>query len=1364
MQENKNASEKNITPARRVQPATKPSPVATRAAGARVAPAPKAATAKPAAMRPAAQPVTKPAANVKPAPKAATAKPAAPMPRPATTAARVAASSRPTPAQSKPAPAQTAPKAATAKPAAMRPAAQAKPVQSAKSSGSDGHINDLKQKLAARKEAVAKRPVKAADENPSAEGGFAASVKNNAKKYAVAAFALIFAVIVVWIMVARGCADSALAGTPFEAQYKVITKVGYEADYKGTVKRNIPAETRDEGLESGYPTFGYTLRDVLGIGDDKVAMRNALIAEANYLCSVNTANAGGGGGYNRMDAEGYLYMNDEPARYASGEHRKLYKHTSATGMYLGDVSDDEPAVIKEITMKKRGYNGYAVTGLYAPAGEVIKVQISEKDMEATGGIVVHIGQALYNGQANNIWAAKNAMNRFPVILNTMVINKSLATLSDGVYTAYVGSFVGGPIYVRNTNAPQFSVTISGGVKYPHFILGYTTPEDYADSKKSSAPYFDLEVWDYGVLHSGPRKYADAFTYDQLYDAAILWDKISLVSTQVSSQGIVFLYDSFVAAGGAVAFPGRRSVNCPMDWMRGSLHYQSFVNSGSWGNVHEYNHNFQGWGLGNGGEVTNNALSLVEYSLFTRISSSRKLGMAGDGMGGWNRYTSAPWALDQITAKHFSNGRRGLANYAVMLHSFGQEAFIRAVKSSGGQSIDKWYNACVKATQYDMTHFFTEVCGHAVSDAAVEAVREKNYPAFVPVSSIYQTGGSYIYNGEREYFTTMQPYVIAFGKDYELDLGRYKTTGGVNAAGMYESGSIVLPNGFSYNIKNISAPEHGSIRKSGENKYIYTPDENNLRSGKIYVTIEITKDDGAFEVDDVELVFEFVQSHELNKTVLEHTIYDYTQDEYQTATEAYEAGYAGYTQKQSGDHANPINPNNNKVVQNSNAEVWYIDKISADGAYEQDGVVDEGVVAQAIELRGKLYAEEAAKYRISVRGRSTVALYVSLDGGKNYEKAAWYESTNSAFVGFPVNVDGGYKDYELPAQSWVYFKAVLLRRPQEPRGAFVGVGWGKFVPSTGIFDENGELIGETPETVSVDYANAYRSSYEFDSSEFETEYFYTRKYAYNYSDVRQYGDKQKVVSSNYVPWDNNNELFNINNLFDGNPQTNIHFGQKFGVSASNPGILNVDMGETVKVNSMTLYGYTASNSNNIGMPRDFVLQGSLNGEEFFEVGKFTDCWRSGKNLTVTFDEAEFRYYRLYITASDNGRIALNRIDFAHTFSLNGASQYAPGNKMFSYKGDWRTEVTLSSFGHVYAGRKNASAEFEFEGTRVAVLSSKRFGSAFEVYIDGKRVNSISLKEDDKDTAVTFISPELNEGKHKVRIKCTGNASIDSILVW
>lgn len=99
-------------------------------------------------------------------------------------------------------------------------------------------------------------------------------------------------------------------------------------------------------------------------------------------------------------------------------------------------------------------------------------------MEATGGITAHIGQALYNGQANNIWSGKE-MPRMPHLLNTMQVNKDTAIYNeqDGTYTAYVGSFLGGPLYIRNTNA-TFTATITGGVEYPHFILGYTTEEEY----------------------------------------------------------------------------------------------------------------------------------------------------------------------------------------------------------------------------------------------------------------------------------------------------------------------------------------------------------------------------------------------------------------------------------------------------------------------------------------------------------------------------------------------------------------------------------------------------------------------------------------------------------------------------------------------------------------------------------------------------------------------------------------------------------------------------------------------------------------------------------------------------------------------
>ena len=146
-------------------------------------------------------------------------------------------------------------------------------------------------------------------------------------------------------------------------------------------------------------------------------------------------------------------------------------------MYLGDVDDSEAGIIKKLTFSPRSYGRYYnVTGVYAPAGEVIKIEMSEEDMNATNGITIHIGQALYNGKANNIWTAKNAMNRMPVIMSTFVINKTTATLDNGVYTAYVGSFLGGPIYVVHEGV-NFSVTISGGVRYSHYIYGYTTEKE-----------------------------------------------------------------------------------------------------------------------------------------------------------------------------------------------------------------------------------------------------------------------------------------------------------------------------------------------------------------------------------------------------------------------------------------------------------------------------------------------------------------------------------------------------------------------------------------------------------------------------------------------------------------------------------------------------------------------------------------------------------------------------------------------------------------------------------------------------------------------------------------------------------------------
>ena len=55
-----------------------------------------------------------------------------------------------------------------------------------------------------------------------------------------------------------------------------------------------------------------------------------------------------------MDKDGNLFLND--SRYVkNGNEMKLYKHTGAQGMYLGDIDPKEKAVVKKLTFAPRGY-------------------------------------------------------------------------------------------------------------------------------------------------------------------------------------------------------------------------------------------------------------------------------------------------------------------------------------------------------------------------------------------------------------------------------------------------------------------------------------------------------------------------------------------------------------------------------------------------------------------------------------------------------------------------------------------------------------------------------------------------------------------------------------------------------------------------------------------------------------------------------------------------------------------------------------------------------------------------------------------------------------------------------------------------
>ncbi|MGN1373591.1 MAG: M60 family metallopeptidase [Candidatus Coproplasma sp.] len=1057
--------------------------------------------------------------------------------------------------------------------------------------------------------------------------------------------------------------------TPF---YSNQGKVGYSAKVLGTVPRQTP-EVSDGGLEQ-YPVYGVEL---YGSGTDvNPDEKAALLAENTQICAGETT-------YDAMDENGNLYLQGQPTG------AKLYKHTAATGMYLGDVEDNEPALIKEVTVQARR-SGNHITGLYAPAGEIIKIEMSEADLERTGGITVEIGQALSNGQANNIWAARE-FNRMPVILNTMTVSST---------TGYVGSYLGGPIYVKPKNAgTQFTVKITGGVAYSHFILGYTTKEEFEENSLSSAPYFDLEVWDDSVRFSGPKSYAEGFSYEQLTDSAQLWEKISSVSNQVPSGsadiGINFLFDCFVAAGAAVAFVGRNTVNCPLSWMTSCLDYASFVKSGAWGNIHEYNHHYQRYGFAPGDEVTNNAVSLVSYSLFTAISSART---ESGGLSGWNTYTDPAWVLKKtLTTAQGDTVNSDLDSYANILHSFGQDAFLKATQlGQGAGGADVWYKALSHATGHDMTYYFAELLHQTVSQTAIDEVKACNYPTYIPVATVYQTGGSYINGSQTVWYETARPFKINRGTPTTLNFNE----------------QLILPEGFSYTIKSLSSPDSGTLEKTGEGVYVYTPDPAQELSGKMYLTLGISCNDGTFEVEDKVLTIELEQGADDN--IIQRTVYTYSDNIYSTAEEAYGNGYSGY-------ESVTVESNINRV-QDGNAEVW-----------------EPNPSTNAVmELSGKIYVETDGRYRIALRGRRSVALYTSTDGVNYTQTATLINTVGDA--NYHLEDENSYADLTLNGGQYLYFKAVLL---VDYYRAYIGVGWGKF---------NGDRV--TVQHLS----GALRCEAEADRV-FTSENVYPRNYVAEVDIAHQ--TYQTLIETNYSPWTSGYEegYFSINNLFDGD-KTNFIHSDKTDITAENPFEMTVDLGQTVFANRLTIVGEPTRQY----LPKNFILYGGESLDDMHVLAEVTGSTITNNNVYVDFEECSLRYYKLVVSdthASGTKYIAMRGLEFS--YSLSGGRLCSPYSDAFTCRGDWRLENTLSTFGRLYSG-VNASMSFEFSGERFAVYSlfSQAY-DGFEVYIDGEKVDTVSLKGNDG-INLSYLSPKLAEGTHTVLIKSNTPFNIDSIGLW
>ena len=726
-------------------------------------------------------------------------------------------------------------------------------------------------------------------------------------------------------------------------------KIGQWSEDIATCNRTIPTTTSNEGLNSRYPTYGTSLSNITDEEKDNLLNENSKI-----LASDST--------YNSMDSAGNLYLNGE----ATG--KKLYKHTSSVGMYYGNVSDDEKAVVRKITISPREVRNY-VTGLYAPAGEVVKIEMSKADLEKTGGLTIYIGQVSHRNNVNNIWKARNDFSRMPVISQKMTANSEIT---------YVGSPLGGPIFIYPSKFnSKFTVTISGAVPYFHYIHGQTTKQAVDAMKNYSAPYYDYEIWDLGVRFSGPTKYAN-FDYDNLVKVGDLWEKIIRTSRLVpcsanSTISTGYVYDCFVTAGEACAFQGGHSWICaPCYWMSSSLNYNSMVTDGFWGNIHEFNHLYQSYGMESSktNEVTNNATSLLSYVSYTKISDKRSTN--DSTLGGWERFTDPSRSLRETLSKT-KNGevQKSLNAYADLIHTFGVETFAKATRLQNGFGVDNWYEALSKATDYNFTYYFEKILGLTISDEKKALYNTSNRIVFVPVATVFQTGRDYYLNGKQVFITTVRPYKIERGVSQEINFNE----------------RLILPDDFTFLIKKITNPTSGQIVKTATNVYKYIPGADQS-SGPIRVTVALKSD--AYATKDVTLTLEFSQ---YDKNQIEVTKYSYAgSTSYSSVDEAVKNNFQGYTK---------------------------VDK------YKSTSTFVNGLANKQIGIaEGKIYIQKTGKYAICLRsGRGNNTLYLAVN---NKSKLAQVLSLNSDHGGFVIEGEN-VVNWDLNAGDYLYFKEITLSK-------------------------------------------------------------------------------------------------------------------------------------------------------------------------------------------------------------------------------------------------------------------------------------------------------------------------------------------------
>ena len=1012
-----------------------------------------------------------------------------------------------------------------------------------------------------------------------------------------------------------------------------------------------------------------------------------ILAENNKLIASSST-------YDEIGSDGKLYLNGE---YIG---RNLYKHVFSDGLYGENPSSTEKAVKKVMKINPASSTNYVI-GLYAPAGEVVKVEISQDDLTNIGGSLPFIIGFVTHNNVVSVNSESVGIKRVPNLSNTLVIKKT---------TGYIGSFLGGPIYINNPpKTKPFTITITGALPYKHLIFGVTTKKDFEAMKDYTAPFFELDIRD-SIRYSGGLSNIKNLDYDSLILNLIFWDKCLRTSRQVPSGsninlGIHFLFDPCVNSKGALAlaYVGRNWCQVPPSFSM-ALNFETATKYGAWGHIHELNHHFQKYGFNSvSNEVTNNVINIVEYILYTQLSGLRNVYSTAAllKISGNHNYMNPEYSLNSLVTNPPSAADE-IRFYEPIIQAFGPHLFLKATSYAGGKAgVDIFYESLVKEIHYDFTYYIEKVLNLVISESKKIEMQALNYPVFVPVTTVFQTGRYFTFNGEECFSNTSFPYRIPRGGATKLD---------------FES-HLIYPSGFTATIESISNPTYGTLKKESAKVYTYTPHATEKLSGRMKMVVHLVNTDEKID-QRIILGLEF----EVDNSQSVQTNYIFDSVIYTDLDEAINKNFAGYSSYE-------FFPNFAGAmtgIKEGNVGIW-------EGKFRID---DDGY-----------------KYILYRGGRGPSKLFAKINSETEYKQIGYITINQGSYMFAPPSY--AYYEHDFKKGDIVYFKAYLLGSTIVGSGTaslYIGISKENVVSKVRTLGAN-DIVGLDSEfdvTYKFDSGDPYYKEKTFDSLSF-----------FDYSLV-------SISSPNFESWDLS-ATNGLEKLIDRNTNTYLHTRKNKAINANNPLTIIFDLGRVYSYD----YIYFVRRTPNNYAPRTLTLSYSDDNITYTEFGEVTTEDNGVLTEMNLSSKLTSRYVKMHITKTSSpnpGYIALVSVEFIEK-GINYALKNPEFVHIGYYKGEEsNVQVNFNNFpyfGHSYILKKDTFMKFTIENTTgIRIKTCHKTASTIDYNVTQgetvKKSGTITIAATDTDDFPVIINT-LEKGNYDFKFDVVdGSFDLEYIL--